>query len=92
MYKIDNKEYFGRTDLATPPFGSRNKRTLTAREIIREHNVGDSLIVAYNPKDVSISTTQLHPPWNHYGKIGFAVFLLAIGFLLSGFFLLRKPS
>lgn len=88
-YSVDGKTYKGKSNLGVPAFGGRNKRTLTAQIALKDEPVGSKLLIAYNPDHPSVSTTQFHPPWNYYGKIGFGAFiyagaLLIILFRLSG--------
>ena len=75
-YTVKGEKYQGKSDLATPGFGSRNKRILTARTIVAGHPEGSVITIAYNPQNPAESTTQLHPPWNYYGKTGFGLFLI----------------
>ena len=89
QYSVDGKTYKGRSDLGVPGFGGRNKRTLTAQTALKNEHIGARLLIAYNPDHPSVSTTQFHPPWNYYGKIGFGAFIYAgalmiILFRLSG--------
>ena len=80
-YSVGDSIYHGKSNLGIPAFGGRNKRTITAQIALKDLPVGSKLIVAYNPTDPAISTTQLHPPWNYYMKLGFGGFLY-IGALL----------
>ncbi len=86
QYQVAGSTYLGTTDLQTPPFGLRNKRDITARAIVKEHPVGSTLKIAYNPDHPEQSTTGLHLPWNFYIKISFALSLLLFGL----FFVLPK--
>ena len=82
QYVVGGYIYIGKSNLGIPAFGGRNKRTLTAQVALKDLPLGSSLIIAYNPANPKISTTQLHPPWNHYGKIGFGAFLYAFALMV----------
>ncbi|MHB2153221.1 DUF3592 domain-containing protein [Calditrichota bacterium GD2] len=82
QYRVNDKTYTGKSDLQTPPFGLRNKRDITARAILREHPVGSTLKIAYQPQNPAISTTGLHLPWNFYMKISFALTLVMVALYL----------
>ncbi len=87
QYQVNGRVFTGKSDLQTPPFGHRNKRTLTAQAIVKEHPVGSTLLVAYNPQNPAQSTTGFRLPWNFYMKLSFAISLfLVAAYLLSRFF------
>ncbi|MEJ2052775.1 MAG: hypothetical protein P8X42_02555 [Calditrichaceae bacterium] len=50
------------------------------------------MLIACNPENPSVSTTQFHPPWNFYGKISFGSFLYASGLLILLFRLTTKRN
>ena len=81
-YFVADSTYLGKSNLGIPAFGGRNKRTLTARIALNELPIGSKLIVAYNPANPAVATTQLHPPWNHYGKLGFAGLIYTFALLI----------
>ncbi|MEJ2545287.1 MAG: DUF3592 domain-containing protein [Calditrichaceae bacterium] len=81
-YTVADSIYHGKSNLGVPAFGGRNKRTLTARIALKDLPVGSKLIVAYNPENPVISTTQINPPWNHYMKLGFGGLLYIFALLV----------
>lgn len=81
-YKVGDSTYTGETDLGTPPFGARNKRTLTAQVVLEEHPVGSMLTIAFNPDRPEQSVTQFHPPWHYYGRLAFGSTLFGLALLL----------
>jgi hypothetical protein len=81
-YKVGDSTYMGETDLGTPPFGARNKRTLTAQVVLEENPVGSALTIAYNPEKPVQSVTQFHPPWHYYGRLAFGSTLFGLSLLL----------
>lgn len=91
-YTVNESTYVGVTDLSTPAFGSRNKRALTAQAVLEAHPVGGRLVIAYDPSEPGRSTTQFHPPWNYYGKMGLAGTLLVFSVFLIVARLARQTS
>ena len=81
-YIVADSTYLGKSNLGIPAFGGRNKRILTARIALNDLPIGAKLIVAYNSVNPHVSTTQFHPPWSHYGKLGFGGFLYAFSLLI----------
>ena len=82
QYVVNGYIHIGKSNLGIPAFGERSKRTLTAQVALKDLPIGSPLIIAYNPANPKISTTQFHPPWNHYGKIGFGSFLYACALMI----------
>ena len=82
QYVVDGEIYQGKSNLSVPAFGGRNKRTLTAQTALNDKPIGSRLLVAYNPENAAISTTQFHPPWNCYIKLGLGGFLYIISLLI----------
>ena len=81
-YSVADSIYYGKSNLGIPAFGGRNKRTLTARIALKDLPIGSKLLVAYNPENPEISTTQINPPWNHYMKLGFGGLLYIFALLI----------
>ncbi len=81
-YLVADCTYLGKSNLGIPAFGGRNKRILTAQIALDDLSIGSKFIVAYNPANPAISTTQFHPPWNHYGKLGFGGLIYAFALLI----------
>ena len=89
---VKGNEYNGKSNLGIPAFGSRNKRTLTARIALKDLPVGSKVIVAYNPENPEISTTEFHLPWNYYTKLSLGVILYASALMILLFRLPAKRS
>ena len=91
-YIVKGNEYNGKSNLGIPAFGSRNKRTLTARIALKDLPVGSKVIVAYNPENPEISTTEFHLPWNYYTKLSLGGILYASALMILLFRLPAKRS
>jgi len=77
-FTVNEKMYQGKTNLATPLFGSRKYQEQTARTISGNYQVGDSVMVYYNPENPGESVLIIHPGWSVYMQLTFGIFIVAI--------------
>jgi len=76
-FTVHKKVYNGKTNLATPLFGSRKYQEQTARTISGNYQVGDSVIVYYNPDHPEESVLKIHPGWSVYMQLSFGLIIVA---------------
>ena len=81
-YSLNNKSYSGFSDLKTPAFGNRKFRDQTARNVLKNYKIGDTLSVSFNPLIPQESTLTIGVEWRTY-----IAFTLAILFCSTFLFL-----
>jgi len=77
-FNVNDSVYTGRTNLHTPLFGSRKYQEQTARTISGNYQVGDSVMVYYNPENPKESALKIAPVWSTYMQLTFGVFIISI--------------
>jgi Protein of unknown function (DUF3592) len=77
-FSVNEKFYQGKTNLDTPLFGSRKYQEQTARTISGNYQVGDSVMVYYNPGNPAESVLIIHPGWSVYIQLTFGIFIIAM--------------
>ena len=79
-YKFSVKDslYTGRTNLHTPLFGSRKYQEQTARTISGNYQVGEKVMIYYNPENPKESVLKISPVWSTYMQLTFGVFIISI--------------
>lgn len=77
-FMANNSQYLAKTNLQTALFGSRKYQEQTARTISGNYQVGDSVMVYYNPGNPKESRLKITPGWSTYMQHTFGIFLVAI--------------
>lgn len=81
-YRVKDNTYTGKTNLGVPPFGGRNKRTLTAQTVLEKYPQGKKITIKYNPKNPAQSLAEYKPPWNLFMKMGFGLTLFVVSLFI----------
>ena len=90
-YQIKDSVYWGTSDLAMPAFGGKNYKAQSSKAVISRFNIGDSIIVYYNPAEPIHSVLNISPKWSSYLQYGLGIVFLALSFgLLHSGLLERK--
>ncbi len=86
LYQVNGNNYTGTSNLGVPPFGGRNKRTLTAQTVLEKYPEGKKITIKYNPKNPNQSLAEYKPPWNLFMKMGFGLtlFIASLFIILAG--------
>jgi len=77
-YIVKENIFKGESNLGIAMFGSNKAQDQTARNIVSNFQIGDSIKVYYNPKKENESVLKLTPHWSTFMQFSFALFLISI--------------
>lgn len=80
-YRIEKKDYFGKTDLKVPYFGPKSSRKEVAYKSIDQYQKGSIRKVYYNPENPSESYLRPSPTWDKYTRLSLGTILYGLGIL-----------
>ena len=80
-YKIEQNDYYGKTDLKVPYFGPKSSRKEVAYKSIEQYKEGSIRKVYYNPENPSESYLKPSPTWDKYTRLSLGTVLYGLGLL-----------